>query len=74
MAGISVSISRGVEGFKFIDFTIGTSTPGVGDIELRFNTLDTNSVNLTRKDVINALEAFRRVLEQGGLQTTTPIL
>jgi hypothetical protein len=74
MAGISLSLSRGVEGFKLSDFTVGTSTPGTGDIELRYNTTDTNSKNLTRKDVILACKAFIRALEEGKLITTTPIL
>jgi hypothetical protein len=74
MAGISLSLSRGVSGFKISDFTVGTSTPGTGDIELRYNTTDTNSKNLTRKDVILACMAFIRALEEGKLITTTPIL
>lgn len=74
MAGISLSISRGVEGFKVSDFTVGTSTPGTGDIELRFNTTDTNSKVLTRKDVHNACKAFMRAMEEGSLITGTPIL
>lgn len=74
MAGVSLSISRGVAGFKFSDITVGTSTPGAGDTELRFNTNDTNGKPQTRKDIIIALKAFTRALEQGGLITTTPIL
>lgn len=74
MAGISLSISRGVSGFKISDFTVGTSTPGAGDIELRFNTNDTNSKPQTRKDIILACEAFIRALQEGKLITTTPIL
>lgn len=74
MAGVSFSISRGTSGFKISDITVGTSTPGVGDTELRFNTNDTNSVPQTRKDIIIALKAFIRALEQGKLLTTTPVL
>jgi hypothetical protein len=74
MAAISLSLNRGVDGFKISDFTVGTSAPGAGDIELRYNTTDTNSKNLTRKDVILACEAFRRVLEEGKLVTSTPVL
>jgi hypothetical protein len=74
MAAISLSINRGTGGFKISDITVGTSAPGTGDIELRFNTQDTNSVNLTRKDLFIALEAFERAFEQGQLITTTPIL
>lgn len=74
MAGISLSIPRGVEGTKLSDITVGTSTPGSGDIELRYNTLDTNSHALTRKDIVLACKAFIRAMEEGKLVTTTPVL
>jgi hypothetical protein len=74
MAGVSLSISRGIEGFKISDFTVGTSAPGAGDIELRFNVTDTNSNALTRKDVILGCKAFIRTLEEGKLITSTPVL
>lgn len=67
MTAVSFSISRGVGGFKMSDITVGTSAPGAGDIELRFNVLDTNSKNMNDKDLILALEAFRRwLLTNGG--------
>lgn len=69
MAAISIASSRGVSGFKFSDFTIGTSAPGTGDFEFRYNTTDTNSKNVTREDLILALKAYMRYLEQAGLQT-----
>jgi hypothetical protein len=74
MAGISLSMSRGVSGTKISDITVGTAVPGTGDIELRYNTLDTNSHALTRKDVILACKAFIRAMEEGQLITTTPVL
>jgi hypothetical protein len=78
MAAVSLSVSRGVDGFKISDVTIGTSAPGSGDIELRFNLTDTNSVNLTREDVIvRAFQAFKMAIIQGqGLQSPagTPII
>ncbi len=74
MAGISLSISRGVNGFKISDLTYDTQVPNANDIELRWNTLDTNSVTLTRKDLIIALEAFERAIESGPLFTTAPPL
>jgi hypothetical protein len=74
MAGISLSLSRGVEGTKLIDITVGSSAPGAGDIELRFNVLDTNSHALTRKDVILACKAFILAMEEGPLVTTTPVM
>lgn len=67
MTAVSFSISRGVSGFKMSDITVGTSAPGAGDIELRFNVLDTNSKNMNDKDLVIALEAFRRwLLTNGG--------
>lgn len=66
MTAVSFSISRGVSGFKMSDVTVGTSAPGTGDIELRFNVLDTNSKNMNDKDLILAVKAFQRWLENGG--------
>jgi hypothetical protein len=66
MTAVSLSISRGTDGMKISDFTVGTSAPGAGDIELRFNLLDTNSKALFEKDVILACKAFIRALEWGG--------
>lgn len=66
MTAVSLSISRGVEGMQIKDFTVGTSAPGAGDIELRFQLLDTNSKALWEKDVILACKAFIRALESGG--------
>jgi hypothetical protein len=74
MAGVSLSINRGVDGFKINDFTVGTAAPATADIELRYNVTDTNGKNLTRKDIILACQAFIRTLEQGQLVTNTPIL
>lgn len=68
MAAVSFSISRGVSGTKISDITVGTSAPGTGDIELRYNTTDTNSKNLNRQDILLALEAFERAILQGGAQ------
>jgi hypothetical protein len=74
MAGISYSLPRGVSGFKISDFTIGTSTPGSGDLEFRMNTTDTNSATLTRKDAILFLQAVIRALESGPTFSTAPPL
>jgi hypothetical protein len=74
MASISFSLSRGVDGFKISDFTTGALVPNAGEIELRINLIDTNAVNLTRKDVVKALEAFMRLIESGPIFTTSPIL
>jgi hypothetical protein len=71
MTAVSLSVNRGVDGLgKISDVTIGSSAPGTGDIELRFNLLDQNSVALTREDVIvRALTAFRTALTNGSLQS-----
>ncbi len=62
MVAVSLSLSRGVEGMKISDFTVGTAAPATGEIELRFQLLDTNSKALTEKDVILGLKAFIRAL------------
>lgn len=59
MAGFSYSINRGQDGFKITDYTHGTLTPNANDIELRVNALDANSANMTTKDIIKALDAFK---------------
>ena len=70
MTAVSFSMSRGVGGFKMSDITVGTSAPGAGDAEFRFNVLDTNSKNMNDKDLILILEAFRRwLLTNGGTGT-----
>lgn len=74
MAAVSFSIRRGVSGFKISDITVGTSAPGTGDIELRYNTTDTNSANVTRQDIYNAMLAFQRALMEGKLVSNAPPL
>jgi hypothetical protein len=74
MAAISFSINRGDDGFKISSFTIGVLAPNANDIEFRYNTTDTNGATVTRKDLIQALEAFERAIESGPLFTTTPVL
>jgi hypothetical protein len=67
MTAVSFSMSRGVDGFKMSDVTVGTSAPGTGDVELRFNVLDTNSKNLNDDDLVKILKAFERwVLTNGN--------
>jgi hypothetical protein len=66
MTAVSFSISRGVSGTKMTDITVGTSAPGAGDIEFRFNVLDTNSKNLNDEDLVVALDAFRRWVLTNG--------
>lgn len=74
MAAISWTMNRGADGFKLTDFTTGTNAPSAGDFELRYNTTDANSKNMTRKDLVLLLKASIRVLEEGKLLTTAPPL
>ena len=67
MAALSIAISRGSAGVKLTDYTTGTSVPGSGDIELRFNTTDTNGKAVTRLDVLNVVDMFKRQIENGKL-------
>lgn len=64
MAAISIATSRGLAGVKLSDFTVGTSAPGTGDFEFRYNTTDTNGKNVTKQDLRLVLEAIQRILAQ----------
>ena len=66
MAAISLSIAHGASGNKISDFTVGTLAPNAGDFEVRLNTTDTNSKNISHHEMIVALKWFIRALEQGG--------
>jgi hypothetical protein len=65
MAAISYSINRGVHGFRQLDYTHGTLAPNANDIELRVNTTDGQGKPLTVEDIIIALEAFMRTIQDG---------
>jgi hypothetical protein len=69
MANVFVSLNRGEEGFKNSDFTTGSSSASSDDIELRF----ADDKGITRKDLVKALEAFRRWFENPQ-NTDVPIL
>jgi hypothetical protein len=57
MADHYVALNDGVEGFKYSDFITGTaSTAGTNQVELRVQ----DGTNLTKKDIINMLDAFER--------------
>jgi hypothetical protein len=73
MTAVSFSMSRGVDGFKMTDVTVGTSAPGTGDVELRFNVTDVNGKNMNDGDLYRTLKAFQRWLLAGGATTTTAI-
>jgi hypothetical protein len=66
MTAVSFSMSRGVDGFKMSDVTVGTSAPGAGDAEFRFNVTDTNGKNMNDDDLYRILKAFQRWLLTGG--------
>lgn len=59
MADHFVSLNRGVQGFKYSDFTTGTSSTATDKVELRV--LD--SAGLTRLDVIQIIESFERFFQ-----------
>lgn len=64
-----VGLLKGATGTKYSDFTVGTSSTSTLDFELRIADVDTNSVPPTRKQVMLALEAFERWVE--NIQQTT---
>ena len=66
MTAVSFSMSRGVDGFKMSDVTVGTSAPGSGDVEIRFNVTDTHGKKLNDLDLIKIGKAFIRWFETNG--------
>lgn len=66
MAAVSISIAHGAGGLKMSDFTVGTLAPNAGDVEVRFNTTDTNSKNISHHEVVIKLREIIRQLETGG--------
>jgi hypothetical protein len=85
MTAVSLSVYRGallnqnVSSIGEGGFVVGTSAPGAGDVEVRFNLTDQNSNNLTRADVVFALRGAIWLLENthgnaaGGLITNLGI-
>lgn len=75
MAAISLSIPHGKAGMTMSDFTVGTLAPNAGDMEVRLNTTDTNSKNISHLEMVIAVRMFLRVLENGGpsLINLTPL-
>ena len=74
MADIFIGLSRGVDGFKMSDFTVGSSTTATTDFELRIADADDQSQPIKRIDVQKALEAFERFLAQPNTTTSFPVL
>lgn len=68
MAALSISMARGTEGFKKDDFTVGTSAPGAGAVEVRI----ADDSLLTRHQVILHLKAITRALEQRDIVAVQP--
>lgn len=74
MASISVGIAHGVGGGKMSDYTVGTAAPsGSTDVEVRYNTTNTNSKNILTHEVVIALRNIIRLLEQGHMSATNPV-
>jgi hypothetical protein len=60
MADHYVALNQGITGLRYSDFITGTAnTVGVNQIELRVQ----DGTPITKKDMIIALEAFRRFFE-----------
>ena len=78
MTAVSFSVARGaatgnlsVSAAGSQTITVGTLAPSASfDIELRWQQLDLNSKDITRKDIILALKLFRRALLQYGGQVS----
>ena len=63
MASHYVSLNRGQNAMNYSDYVTGTSSSGNVGIELRLD----DSASYTKKDVILALEAFKRFFENAQL-------
>jgi hypothetical protein len=59
MASHFVSLNRGQEGSQYSDFVTGTASSANVGIELRLD----DGASYTKKDVVLALDAFRRFFE-----------
>ena len=64
-----ISINRGKDGLVDSDLTVDTSAHTGNDIELRI----ADGAGLTKKDVVIALEAFERLLEDARRSTFIPL-
>jgi len=62
MADHFVSLTRGLDGSKYSDFTTGAASSGTTFVELRVG--DTVSPNIpTKVEILRALKAFERFFE-----------
>jgi len=65
MTAVSFSLNRGST-MTPSQITVGTSAPGVGDMEFRFNVQDTHAKNLNINDLVQALELCKIALISAG--------
>ena len=63
MADHFLSLTRGIEGTKYSDYTTGTSSSGSVFVELRVGDASTVPTTPTRVEILKALEAFERFFE-----------
>jgi hypothetical protein len=70
MTAVSFSMSRGSGGFTMTDVTVGTSAPGTGDVEMRFQVLDGQGKNMNDWEIVRILDAFRRWILTNGSSVT----
>jgi hypothetical protein len=63
MANHFVSLTRGVEGTKYSDFTVGTASSGSVFVELRVGDAVTVPTTPTRVEIVKAIKALIRFFE-----------
>jgi hypothetical protein len=70
MTAVSFQMSRGVDGFKMSDVTVGSNPPAGGDFEFRWNVLDSSAgtKNINDGDLYRFLKAMELwILTNGAL-------
>jgi hypothetical protein len=65
MTAVSIAIARGVDVNKSANYTVTANAPTSLDVEVRYQLLDAQSKQLTKKDLLIALEGIIRAIEQG---------
>jgi hypothetical protein len=63
MANHFVSLTRGVEGTKYSDFTTGAASSGTTFVELRVGDAVTVPTTPTRVEIVKAIKALIRFFE-----------
>jgi len=68
---LSLGIGHGLQGVKYSDFVQGTNAPsasdGTTDVELRWWQTDPNAAPVTRENVVLAVRAILRLIEEGAV-------